>query len=109
MSPEILKKSKYNHKTDIWSLGITAIEMAEGEPPYSKIHPTRAMVMIKLNPPKVVSTVTRVYPSLITSLQSSTTSSPSVLRSTRKKDPTQMCCSNILLSRSLKVKSFWPS
>jgi len=51
MSPEIISKSQYNCKTDIWSLGITAIEMAEGHPPFSHIHPYRAMLAIKNNPP----------------------------------------------------------
>jgi serine/threonine kinase 4 len=37
--------------TDIWSLGITAVELAEGAPPYSHIHPVRAMFAIKSNPP----------------------------------------------------------
>lgn len=44
MSPEIISKCKYNKKTDIWSLGITSIEMAEGQPPYSHIHPIRASI-----------------------------------------------------------------
>jgi serine/threonine kinase 4 len=46
MSPELISKSKYNSKTDIWSLGITSIELAEGSPPYSHIHPVRAMFAI---------------------------------------------------------------
>jgi len=50
MSPEVIKNSEYSKKTDIWSLGITAIEMAEGEPPYYYIHPMRAMFVIQNKP-----------------------------------------------------------
>ena len=55
MSPEIVRKNKYNFKTDIWSLGITAIELAERKPPYSHLHPIRAMFAIENNPPKELS------------------------------------------------------
>ncbi len=51
MSPEVLTKSEYNKKTDIWSLGITAIEMAEGDPPYSNIYYIKAMLLIPIQPP----------------------------------------------------------
>lgn len=52
MSPEILSQSVYTIKADIWALGITAIELAEGEPPYSHQHPFRAIYSIQTHPPQ---------------------------------------------------------
>lgn len=55
MSPEVLLKSEYNKKTDIWSLGITAIEMAEGDPPYSEKPTVSVMFLIPKKPPQGLS------------------------------------------------------
>jgi len=52
MSPEVIRRSEYNYSTDIWSLGITCIELAEGEPPLSNIRMIKVMQLILKDPPK---------------------------------------------------------
>lgn len=43
----------YDSRCDVWSIGITTIELAEGDPPLSNIHPMRALFQIPRNPPRM--------------------------------------------------------
>jgi len=51
MPPELIQGHDYNAKVDIWGLGITAIEMAEGEPPHYDQDPLKATYKILASPP----------------------------------------------------------
>jgi serine/threonine protein kinase len=52
MSPQVVLKKNYDMKTDIWSLGITCLELVEGQPPYSNLSPQEVLEKIAQKPPK---------------------------------------------------------
>jgi len=46
MAPELVNRSPYNGKVDIWSIGITVVELLDGEPPFYELAPTEAIKAI---------------------------------------------------------------
>ncbi|KAG2253706.1 hypothetical protein Bca52824_083842 [Brassica carinata] len=50
MAPEVIQENCYDGKVDVWAFGVSAIEMAEGLPPRSAVHPMRVLFMISIEP-----------------------------------------------------------
>lgn len=65
MAPEVVLETGYDGKADVWSLGITCIEMWDGKPPYHSVRPMLAMIMIPNKPPPSVVNVEKCSPEFV--------------------------------------------
>lgn len=64
MAPELIRSQEYDGSVDIWSTGITLIEMADGEPPYYHEPPLRALLLIHTSPAPTVKNPSQWSPEL---------------------------------------------
>jgi len=87
MAPEVIEESNYDGRADVWSLGITVIEMAEEEPPHANLHPMRAIFVIPQKPAPTLADPDNWSPEML-----------DFIRCCCKKDPKQRHDSALLAS-----------
>ncbi len=89
MAPEVIRESHYDGRADVWSLGITCIEMAEGHPPHANLHPLRAIFVIPTKPAPTLADPDVWSPEMI-----------DFIKCCCKKDPSQRYDSALLASHT---------
>ena len=87
IAPEVIKEAHYDGRADVWSLGITAIEMAEGAPPHSNLNPLRAIFLIPSKPAPTLADPDNWSPEML-----------DFIRCCCKKDPSERSDSALLTS-----------
>jgi len=87
IAPEVIKEAHYDGRADVWSLGITAIEMAEGAPPHSNLNPLRAIFLIPSKPAPTLADPDNWSPEML-----------DFIRCCCKKDPAERSDSALLTS-----------
>lgn len=88
MAPEVIRGLQYNTPADIWSCGITAIELMTGLPPLAELHPMRAMFLIPSSKPPVLTDKVKHSEAL-----------DELIAMMLKKDPKQRATVDALLSK----------
>lgn len=89
MAPEVIRESLYDGRADVWSLGITTIEMAEGAPPHYNLNPLRAIFIIPSKPAPTLADPDVWSPEML-----------DFIRCCCKKDPSQRSDSALLASHA---------
>ena len=77
MAPEVIQESHYDGRADVWSLGITMIEMAEGTPPHANLNPLRAIFLIPSKPPPTLADPDSWSPEMLDFLRACLQKAPS--------------------------------
>ena len=77
MAPEVIRESHYDGRADVWSLGITCIEMAEGVPPHGNLNPLRAIFVIPTKPAPTLADPDQWSPEMLDFVRNSCQKDPS--------------------------------
>lgn len=94
MAPEVIRRQPYDMKADIWSVGITLIELCDDEPPYFEEEPLRALLLIAVNSPPTLTRPSKWSQELV-----------HFLGKCMVKDPTDRCSAEQLLMHPF-IKNF---